>query len=293
MRLFKQLENIRSIRGAVAVALIDPDTKNDEILRSMINLINACDFDIIFVGGSLISDNEFERRLEFIKNNTNLPLIIFPGSSNQLSVHADAILFLSLISGRNPQYLIGEHVKSAPLIYNLSIETIPTAYILLESGVRSSVEVVSDTKPIPMEKHDIILAHALAGQYLGKSLIFLESGSGAKEHATCEIVSYLKTGSAFFAPATSAVQMAESYLKDKKKVLPCAAMLNGEYGIKNMYVGVPVVIGEKGIEKVITVKLNKEEKLMFKKSSKAVYDLVKACKNIDKALVSQFKKIKV
>ena len=192
MRLFEQLENIRRERGAVAVALIDPDTKNDEILLSMINLINECDFDIIFVGGSLISDNEFDRRVEFIKHNTNLPLVIFPGSSNQLSAHADAILFLSLISGRNPQYLIGEHVKSAPLIYNLSIETIPTAYILLESGVRSSVEVVSDTKPIPMGKHDIILAHALAGQYLGKSLIFLESGSGAKEHATCEIISYLK-----------------------------------------------------------------------------------------------------
>ena len=192
MRLFDKMEHIRRDRGGVAVALIDPDTKNDEILLSMINLINECDFDIIFVGGSLISDNEFDRRLEFIKHNTNLPLVIFPGSSNQLSAHADAILYLSLISGRNPQYLIGEHVKSAPLIYNLSIETIATAYILLESGVRSSVEVVSDTKPIPMEKHDIILAHALAGQYLGKSLIFLESGSGAKDHATCEIVSYLK-----------------------------------------------------------------------------------------------------
>ena len=192
MRLFDKLEHIRKDRGAVAVALIDPDTKNDEILLSMINLINECDFDIIFVGGSLISDNEFDRRLKFIKQNTNLPLVIFPGSSNQLSAHADGILYLSLISGRNPQYLIGEHVKSAPLIYNLSIETIATAYILLESGVRSSVEVVSDTKPIPMEKHDIILAHALAGQYLGKSLIFLESGSGAKEHAACEIVSYLK-----------------------------------------------------------------------------------------------------
>ena len=192
MRLFDKLEHIRKDRGAVAVALIDPDTKNDEILLSMINLINECDFDIMFVGGSLISDNEFDRRLEFIKHNINIPLIIFPGSSNQLSAHADAILYLSLISGRNPQYLIGEHVKSAPLIYNLSIETIPTAYILLESDVRSSVEVVSDTKPIPMVKHDIILAHALAGQYLGKSLIFLESGSGAKEHASCEILSYLK-----------------------------------------------------------------------------------------------------
>ena len=193
MSTFQQLQNIRLDRGAGAVALIDPDTKYDKILLSVINLINECDFDIIFVGGSLLSDNEFDRRLKYIKDNTNLPLIIFPGSSNQLSRHADAILYLSLISGRNPKYLIGEHVKSAPLIYNLSIETIPTAYILLDSGgVRSSVEVVSDTKPIPMEKHDIILAHALAGEYLGKSFIFLESGSGAKRHAACEILSYIK-----------------------------------------------------------------------------------------------------
>tara|TARA_B100000686_G_scaffold265830_1_gene280390 strand:+ start:275 stop:1261 length:987 start_codon:yes stop_codon:yes gene_type:complete len=108
-----------------------------------------------------------------------------------------------------------------------------------------------------------------------------------------EIVSFLKTGSAFYAPATSAIQMTESYLKDRKKVLPCAAMLNGEYGIKNMYVGVPVVIGNKGIEKVIAVELNKEEKLMFKKSVKAVYELTNVCKNIDKTLNPQFQKIKV
>ena len=121
-----------------------------------------------------------------------MPLIIFPGSSDQLSKHADAILYLSLISGRNPQYLIDEHVKSAPFIYNLSIETIPTAYILLEGGIRSSVEMVTNTKPIPLENHDIILSHALAGEYLGKSFIFFESGSGAKQHATCEILSYVK-----------------------------------------------------------------------------------------------------
>ncbi|MBF87292.1 MAG: malate dehydrogenase [Pelagibacterales bacterium] len=108
-----------------------------------------------------------------------------------------------------------------------------------------------------------------------------------------EIVSYLKTGSAFYAPATSAIQMAESYLKDKKKVLPCAAMLTGEYGVKNMYVGVPVIIGSKGIEKIIAVDLNKEEKAMFKKSAKAVYDLVNACKDIEKSLKTQFSKIKI
>ena len=180
-------------RGAGAIALIDPDSKNDNILYKLISLINKCDFDFIFVGGSMISDNEFDTRIKFIKDNSNLPLIIFPGSFNQLSKYADAILYLSLISGRNPQYLIGEHVKSAPLIYNLSIETIPTGYILLDGGIRSSVEVVSDTKPIPMDQHDIILAHALASQYLGKSLIFLESGSGAKEHPNCEIVRYLKS----------------------------------------------------------------------------------------------------
>ena len=192
MSIFEQLEIIRKDRGAVAVALIDPDTKHDLKLFSMINLINECDFDIIFVGGSLISDNEFDNRLKFIKDNTKLPVIIFPGSSNQLSKHADAILYLSLISGRNPRYLISEHVKSAPLIYNLSIEAIPTAYILLEGGVRSSIEIVSNTQPIPMDKHDIILAHALAGEYLGKSLIFLETGSGAKQHASCEILTYIK-----------------------------------------------------------------------------------------------------
>ena len=192
MTIFEQLENIRQIRGAGAVALIDPDTQYDEQLLSMIRLINESDFDIIFVGGSHISDNEFDRRLKFIKENTKLPVIIFPGSSNQLSNHADAIMYLSLISGRNPQYLIGEHVKSAPLIYNLCLEPIPTAYILLDGGVRSSIEIVSDTKPIPMEKHDIILSHALAGEYLGKSIIFLEAGSGARYHAACEILTYIK-----------------------------------------------------------------------------------------------------
>ena len=108
-----------------------------------------------------------------------------------------------------------------------------------------------------------------------------------------EIVSMLKTGSAFYAPATSAIQMAESYLKDKKKVLPCAAMLNGEYGVKGMYVGVPVVIGKQGIEKVIEVSLDRTEKTMFKKSVKAVNELVTACKNIDKSLTTHFRKIKL
>ena len=108
-----------------------------------------------------------------------------------------------------------------------------------------------------------------------------------------EIVSLLKNGSAYYAPAAAAVQMAESYLKDKKKILPCAAMLDGEYSIKGMYVGVPVIIGNKGVERILEVSLNKSEKKMFINSVKAVYGLIKACKNIDKRLLSFYNKIKI
>ena len=153
--IFGKLEAVREERGAVAVALLDPDKKNDNDLLKMVQLVNDSDFDVVFVGGSLISDNEFESRIKAISENTDLPVIIFPGSSSQLSKHADGVLFLSLISGRNPQYLIGEHVKSAPVIRNLGIEVIPTAYILLDGGVRSSVEVISNTSPIPMNKKDM------------------------------------------------------------------------------------------------------------------------------------------
>ena len=96
-----------------------------------------------------------------------------------------------MISGRNPQYLIGEHIESAPSIYNLGLEAIPTGYILLDGGQRTSVEIISNTTPLPMNKKDIILATALAGQYLGNKLIFLESGSGADNHAQIELISYL------------------------------------------------------------------------------------------------------
>ena len=189
MNTFLKLEKIRAERGAVAIALLDPDIKNDNALLDMLQLVNESDFDAIFIGGSLISDNEFESRIEEVTKNTELPVIIFPGSSNQLSQHADAVLFLSLISGRNPQYLIDEHVKSAPIIHNMNLEAIPTAYILLDGGIRSSVEIMSNTSPIPMNKYDIILAHALAGEYLGNSFVFLEAGSGAENHAAVEAVS--------------------------------------------------------------------------------------------------------
>ncbi len=192
---YDRLEAIQARRGACALALIDPDTKNQPRLENIIRLVKNSDFDAVLVGGSLIMDDGFEERIVKIKELSNLPVLIFPGSSRQLSKKADAILYLSLLSGRNPQYLIGEHVQSAPVIHHMGLETIPTGYILLDGGAKSSVQVMSNTNPLPMEKTDIILAHALAGQYLGMKFIFFEAGSGAHtfphprmvEHVTAQL----------------------------------------------------------------------------------------------------------
>lgn len=191
MNAFRKLESIRKNRGTGALALIDPDSKNDGMLADIVQAVTSADFDAILVGGSLIMDGHFEDRLALIRSHCDLPLIIFPGSSRQLSPLADAVLFLSLLSGRNAQYLIGEQVQSAPLIYHHGLETIPTGYILLDVVSPSSVEIISHTRPLPMSKPDIILAHALAGQYMGMKVIFLEAGSGAANHAGPELVRWL------------------------------------------------------------------------------------------------------
>lgn len=186
--IFKTLEDKRSILGTLSFALIDPDLKNDNKLQRMLDNINKSEFDAILVGGSLIKDNKFEERVKFIKSSTNLPVIIFPGDSAQVSDSADAILFTSLISGRNPKFLIEEQVKSSLKIYNSSLETIPTGYILLETDKKSSVEIASNTKPLSMKDIDSILSHALAAQYLGKKLLFLEAGSNSNYPADVKII---------------------------------------------------------------------------------------------------------
>ena len=190
--VYKNLLELKHKYRSSVVALIDPDCKNDDILEKLINSINECGFDVIFIGGSLIMDNNFDKRIKFIKSRTDLPIILFPGSSHQLSVNADAILYLSLISGRNPQFLIGEHVISAPKIYNIGLEVIPTGYILIDGGCKTSVEIMSNTKSIPPDKKDIILSHALAGQYLGCKLIYLEMGSNSKNAVPGNLIKYLK-----------------------------------------------------------------------------------------------------
>lgn len=142
----------------------------------------------LFVGGSTDPENKTESVVQLIKEHTALPVILFPGSYKQITNAADAILFLSLLSGRNPEYLIGQQVASAPILKTMSLEVIPTGYILIDGGTKSAVARVSNTKAMPQDQIKEIVNTALAGQLLGKKCIYLEAGSGAKIAVAREII---------------------------------------------------------------------------------------------------------
>ncbi len=171
--------------------LIDPDKHSDESLAELVTLANDTKVDFILAGGSLVS-KPIEHAVKIIKKTAVSPVILFPGSLMQLSGKADGILLLSLISGRNPDYLIGNHVLAAPFLKNSGIEIIPTGYILVDGKSVSSVEYISGTRPIPIEKTDIIVATALAGEMLGHKLIYLEAGSGANMRVNEKLVACVK-----------------------------------------------------------------------------------------------------
>ena len=187
-KVFNHLLSVRKKKGAGYIVLIDPDKKSENDLQEKVKSINDSGVDAIFVGGSLMMDGRCSHRVSQIKSLAEIPVIFFPGGISQLNSHYDAILFMSIISGRNPHYLIGEQVIAAPIINDLGIEVIPTGYLLLDGGSNSAVQFMSGTAPIPMDKPDISIAHALAAQYLGKQLIYLEAGSGAKQAVTNELI---------------------------------------------------------------------------------------------------------
>jgi putative glycerol-1-phosphate prenyltransferase len=175
------------------LALIDPDTKNDVILNQLIESINNSKFSAILVGGSSIEDDKYEQRLQQIKKSSNKPIILFPGSSKQISKNADAILFTSLLSGRNPKYLIEEQVKGVKLIKEYNLEVIPTGYLLLGTSEKTSVEKVSQTRPLDPLDYENVLHHCLAAQYFGMQFIYLENGSGSEVSVDSKLIKYLKS----------------------------------------------------------------------------------------------------
>lgn len=188
MQTWQKLLDIRKQRGAGYIVLIDPDKLSLEENIKLAAQAEQEDADVIFIGGSLLSTPIFDELVKQIKNAVKIPVIIFPGGVQQISRHADAILFMSVISGRNPDLLIGQHVMGAPIVKLLNLEAIPMGYMLIESGKVTSAEFMSNTKPIPRDKPDIAVAHALAAEYLGMKLIYLEAGSGALHPVPDEMI---------------------------------------------------------------------------------------------------------
>ena len=160
--------------------LIDPDQCKEGDLARRIEKANKAKVDFIFVGGSLITKENLENCLSGIRENTNIPVVLFPGNGSHINSNADAILFLSLISGRNADLLIGNHVHSAPLIRKMNLETIPTGYMLVESGRLTTAQYMSGSLPIPHDKPDVAMATAIAGEMLGLKAIYMDAGSGAQ-----------------------------------------------------------------------------------------------------------------
>ena len=184
-----QLSALCASGRAGYLVLIDPDKWELAQLADLAAAASEGGADAILIGGSLIMAANFDDMVLAIRSAANVPCIIFPGSVMQISKHADAILFLSLVSGQNPNYLIGEQIKAAPLIQHLGLEAIPTGYMLIESGRVTSAEFMSNTRPIPGDKNDIAKATALAAQYLGMKLVYLEAGSGAQYPVSLEMIS--------------------------------------------------------------------------------------------------------
>lgn len=195
MTTILELATKRSSQGQKSIAvLIDPDKiKNKEQLTSIIKIANENYVDYFFVGGSLLLNSFLPDVVGIIKSNSTIPVLLFPGSNMQIDKNADALLFLSLISGRNPDLLIGQHVVAAPILKESKLEVISTGYLLIDGGSSTSVVYMSNTIPIPADKYGIATSTALAGEMLGNKFIYLDAGSGAINIVNSKMVEAVKS----------------------------------------------------------------------------------------------------
>jgi putative glycerol-1-phosphate prenyltransferase len=160
--------------------LIDPDKVNAGSVSRLVKIAVEAGVDYFFVGGSLVISNFMDTCVQMIKKECKVPVVLFPGSPGQVSKYADALLYLSLISGRNPELLIGQHVVSAPAVRQSGLEVIPTGYMVIDGGAPTTVSYISNAAPLPSDKNDIAICTAMAGEMLGMKLIYMDAGSGAK-----------------------------------------------------------------------------------------------------------------
>jgi putative glycerol-1-phosphate prenyltransferase len=168
--------------------LIDPDKASTNYLESLVEKTKSLKVDLFLVGGSLLTDGDLSETIKTLKDMTSKPVVIFPGSSNQIAKEADAILFLSLLSSRNPEMLIGNQVIAAPYIKKTALEVISTAYLLIDSGAATTASYISNSNPIPANKSEIAASTALAGQYMGMQITYLDGGSGAQNTIPADLI---------------------------------------------------------------------------------------------------------
>ena len=192
MSIYHKLIKSISKGEKLLAVLIDPDKMDIEKVSGFIKNVNHSIITYIFVGGSEVEEKLTESLVLEIKKHTNLPVVLFPGDVSQVTDKADALLFLSLISGRNPDYLIGKHVEVVSKLKNTKLEVIPTGYVLIENGKETSVQRVTQTKPLKRNQLQFIVDTAKAGELLGMKIIYLEAGSGATHPITPEIISNVK-----------------------------------------------------------------------------------------------------
>ena len=177
------VEKKKSGKKSFAV-LIDPDKVDNEKIDQLLLLATDAKVDYFFVGGSLVISSHLDECIQQIKAASDIPVILFPGSPSQVSKYADALLYLSLISGRNPELLIGQHVISAPFVKKSGLEIMPTGYMVIDGGAPTTVSYISNASPIPADKNEIAMCTAMAGEMLGMKLIYMDAGSGAKRAIT-------------------------------------------------------------------------------------------------------------
>lgn len=188
MTFLNQLKIAKNKGHKLLAILLDPDKVKLETVQELLAKIEDLSANFIFVGGSLVREGATEMLVKALKKYTKLKIILFPGDYSQITNQADVLLFLNLISGQNPEYLINQQVKAVPKIKKSNLEIIPTAYILIDGGTVSSVQKISKTKPIFQNQETLIVNTALAGQFMGNQLVYLEAGSGAKHPVKASLI---------------------------------------------------------------------------------------------------------
>ncbi|MEZ0005351.1 phosphoglycerol geranylgeranyltransferase [Flavobacterium sp. 28YEA47A] len=187
--IYNEILQSKKEKKRLLAILLDPDKISQDSLQNIIPKINQSPATHIFIGGSLVLTNNIDEIIRELKQKTTLPILLFPGNPSQISIEAHGILFLTLLSGRNPDFLIEHQVKAAPILKKTNLEIISTGYILIEGGNQTAVASVSKTIPLPRHNSDIAVATALAGEFLGNKLVYLEAGSGANLSVPLETIS--------------------------------------------------------------------------------------------------------